>query len=465
MSEILDTDLLLVERGGVQYKVEHQNLPDLNPDDILLVERGGVQYQVQFQNEGNILDTDLMLVERGGTQYKYAKEGVVFASGPIGWNEWEATYPVHPSANMYHIYYYNGYVYTNGGTQNNTGASHGSAIQTSNLTLDNINNAYHYGINGTYVYKGCNNLGGAQMRRVPRFFHLGNLIHAATQRYCNQTYGNVYSSSTASSGYWSYDGGGPWQTADAVSNNSYAMLIGQYSNPAVRRYNGSTTTGVQTLADGEQWYNWHTHSGGTSLYGEPWRPSGIAYGNGKWVVAYRNYYAPWGTAGGNPDLALQVSTSSSPGTNESSWTSPNLNSSMYNGGYYDVAFGNNTFVAVSYNSAQVAVSTDNGATWSSHSLPSGFTQNRKISFAGEYFFVGQSGKTAFSTDGVTWSVVQNENGGDATVGGREMEIVYDPISEFYFGAYLEDTTWSGNFGSYPYTKNKGQILHYAKRFE
>ena len=68
-------------------------------------------------------------------------------------------------------------------------------------------------------------------------------------------------------------------------------------------------------------------------------------------------------------------------------------------------------------------------------------------------------------DGETWTIVQNESGGDATIGGTEMEVVYDPISKFYIGAYMNDSTWSGKFGSYPYNKSQGQILHYAKRFE
>ena len=462
MSTLNDDDLLLVERGGVQYKVEHQNLSELNPTDLLLVERGGVQYKVEFQNESNILNNDLFLVERGGTSYKVEKQDLTFTSGPLGWNEMTSSYPTHPSESHTQIYYWNGYVYTDGG-YGSSGDTHGSALQSSNRTLDNISSSYVFNINGSYVYKTCNNLGGANMRRDPKFFHLGNRIHASVNGYCNMA-GPVYSSTYAASGNWTYDGTGPYLRADfASSNGSYVILINHTGS--VFRYTGTASSSLTTDSDGQQWYNWHTWTGGTSLYSEPWKASGAAYGNGKWVVSYKNYYAPWGTGGGNANLALAVSTSSSPSDGASNWTSPSLNSSMYNGGYIDVAFGNNTFVALSDNSAQVAISTDSGSTWSAHNLPSGFSGSKRISFAGEYFIVGVANKTAVSKDGQNWTVVQNENGGEGTVGGTEMQVVYDPVSQFYFGVNMSDSTWSGNFGSYPYSKNRGQILHWAKRFE
>lgn len=462
MSTLSDDDILLVERGGVQYKVEHQNLSELNPTDLLLVERGGVQYKVEFQNESNILNDDLFLVERSGTSYKVEKQDLTFTSGPLGWNEMTSSYPSHPSSPHTHIYYWNGYLYTDGG-YGSSGDTHGSATQTDNKTLDNISSSYISNINGSYVYKTCNNLSGANMRRDPKFFVLGNRIHAAVNTYCN-TPGSIYSTTYAQSGNWSYDGQGPYLRADhAASNGSYAILLNNDGD--VFRYTGTSTTTLTTDSDNQQWYMTYSHSGGTSTYGEYWKANGVAYGNGKWVIAYKNSIAPGATPGGNVNLALAVSTSSSPSDGANYWTSPSLNSSMYNGGFIDVAFGNNTFVALSNSSAKVAVSTNNGSTWSSHNLPSGFSGSQKISFAGEYFIVGVANKTAVSKDGQTWTVVKNDNGGDGTVGGTEMEVVYDPISDFYFGVYMSDSTWSGNFGSYPYNKQRGQIIHYAKRFE
>ena len=50
MSTINDTDLLLVERNGVQYQITYDQMSTLNDDDLLLVERGGVQYKVEAQD-------------------------------------------------------------------------------------------------------------------------------------------------------------------------------------------------------------------------------------------------------------------------------------------------------------------------------------------------------------------------------------------------------------------------------
>lgn len=50
MSTVNDTDLLLVERNGVQYQITYDQMSTLNDDDLLLVERGGVQYKVEAQH-------------------------------------------------------------------------------------------------------------------------------------------------------------------------------------------------------------------------------------------------------------------------------------------------------------------------------------------------------------------------------------------------------------------------------
>ena len=46
MSTVNDTDLLLVERGGIQYQITYDELADINDTDLLLVERDGVQYKL-----------------------------------------------------------------------------------------------------------------------------------------------------------------------------------------------------------------------------------------------------------------------------------------------------------------------------------------------------------------------------------------------------------------------------------
>lgn len=46
MSTVNDTDLLLVERDGTQYKITFDEMSTINDDDLLLVERNGVQHQL-----------------------------------------------------------------------------------------------------------------------------------------------------------------------------------------------------------------------------------------------------------------------------------------------------------------------------------------------------------------------------------------------------------------------------------
>lgn len=50
MSTANDTDLLLVERNGVQYQITYEQMSTLNEDDLLLIERDGVQYKVEAQH-------------------------------------------------------------------------------------------------------------------------------------------------------------------------------------------------------------------------------------------------------------------------------------------------------------------------------------------------------------------------------------------------------------------------------
>ena len=49
MSTVNDTDLLLVERNGIQYQITIDEMSTLNDDDLLLVERGGTQYKIEAQ--------------------------------------------------------------------------------------------------------------------------------------------------------------------------------------------------------------------------------------------------------------------------------------------------------------------------------------------------------------------------------------------------------------------------------
>ena len=70
---IQNTDLLLINRGGVSYKVAASNFVDkIQPNDIALVERNGSSYKVTGTNllAGNFTDSDLFIVNRAGVSYK-----------------------------------------------------------------------------------------------------------------------------------------------------------------------------------------------------------------------------------------------------------------------------------------------------------------------------------------------------------------------------------------------------------
>ena len=71
MSNIRDTDLVLVSRSGTHYKCPASDLSNkLRDGDYLLVSRSGTHYKVSGADVNNIRDTDTLLISRGSTPYK-----------------------------------------------------------------------------------------------------------------------------------------------------------------------------------------------------------------------------------------------------------------------------------------------------------------------------------------------------------------------------------------------------------
>lgn len=69
-SAIHDTDLILIERSGVSYKVETQYILDfIEDDDLFLVSRGGISYKCAYKDIDAAPNTDLVLVTRGTKSY------------------------------------------------------------------------------------------------------------------------------------------------------------------------------------------------------------------------------------------------------------------------------------------------------------------------------------------------------------------------------------------------------------
>lgn len=71
MSNIRDTDLLLVTRSGSSFKCSRQDIANARDTDTFLISRGGVSNQCSKANIGtNVRDDDVVLVTRGGVAYK-----------------------------------------------------------------------------------------------------------------------------------------------------------------------------------------------------------------------------------------------------------------------------------------------------------------------------------------------------------------------------------------------------------
>ena len=71
MSNIRDTDLVLVSRSGTPYDCPASELSNrLRDGDYLLVSRSGTPYKVSGSNIDNIRDNDTLLISRGSTPYK-----------------------------------------------------------------------------------------------------------------------------------------------------------------------------------------------------------------------------------------------------------------------------------------------------------------------------------------------------------------------------------------------------------
>ena len=99
MSKIQDTDLLLLNQGGRDYKItaerykESINDPTLKIEGLMLVNRSGVDYKKQ--NDAVLDDsqeTDLILINRGGVDYKTTAAELreyVNYEPTLPWDDWD----------------------------------------------------------------------------------------------------------------------------------------------------------------------------------------------------------------------------------------------------------------------------------------------------------------------------------------------------------------------------------------
>jgi hypothetical protein len=122
--------------------------------------------------------------------------------------------------------------------------------------------------------------------------------------------------------------------------------------------------------------------------------NGVAYGN-------YNSSTPTFVIVGN-SLSFAYSTD-----NGATWNNGAYTGSLTTHAVAKVAFGNNTFVAVTSSGCNVCYSTDGGANWLSVDVNSCFGSTsalRDIVYDGSHFvIVNQQGKLAYSSDGINWT--------------------------------------------------------------
>ena len=120
----------------------------------------------------------------------------------------------------------------------------------------------------------------------------------------------------------------------------------------------------------------------------------VVYGNGRFVIMD-------GSDGNTPNGRVAYS------TDGSTWTIGTITAGLYS----DIAFGAGKFVTISYNGS-VYTSTD-GATWANTGSLGGGTWYSIIYGAGKFVAVGQGnqgGNTSISTDGITWALSGSTTG-------------------------------------------------------
>ena len=71
MSNIRDTDLLIVNRSGFSYQCSKANIGNVRDTDLFIVNRSGFSYQCSKANVAtNVRDTDVVIVNRSGFSYQ-----------------------------------------------------------------------------------------------------------------------------------------------------------------------------------------------------------------------------------------------------------------------------------------------------------------------------------------------------------------------------------------------------------
>jgi uncharacterized cupin superfamily protein len=164
------------------------------------------------------------------------------------------------------------------------------------------------------------------------------------------------------------------------------------------------------------------------------------------------------------------------------WSSSNAISwsritSAPNTALYDVAYGNNTFVAVGAAGVIYTSPGTDGTTWTARTKAGSSGNNfHFVRFAGGYFIAGQqTGPIQSSTDGITWT--QNASSGYVTLidadnnGQWDVSLAFDKNTWILFNGHTSTTAnnriWFANSSSITGTTfnqpiSSGAVLRYAR---
>ena len=446
---IQNTDLFLVSNGGSK-KCEAQNLNGKTGN--VLVNRGGVSHRTGVENiPATVLDTDLMLVNRGGESFKAtgAEVQTLFPQGPAGGTDvitdvvnrdTTSTLTLDNDRNLDTFTAGDGLqmVDINGNAAAYTPITTAITAATAGTVTDNwtavsgIQNAngwrsVAYGNNhfvavaynggfpsSMYSSDGINWTGSSSLQGQ-QWSDLacapGSLCATVTpwggqRMYYSTSLGTVWNNSNSGSGASSPSPEWKGICWDA-SRNQLVAVGSSYSVDGV--YTG------QTSPNGITWY-----PAAFDMQGD-W--VSVASGNGKVVAVSGNgEVMHFGNSGINWDYA-------SPPIN-SPWT--------------DITYGGGKFVAVA-SSGNFLMWSTNGTDWSRVQVPSNIGLQSVAYGDGRFVAVGISGASVYSSDGINWT-----QGATAT-GYPLYSIVYG--KDKFVAVGTSGVVWSSSGGTIKNTVN------------
>ena len=352
-----------------------------NNTDILLVERSGTQYKISIADMSTVNDTDLFLVERSGTQYKIEAQDLPLISGYL--DTPAVVTPVNGSG-------------LNAGTSYTPQSS--AIVSESNGVITFYDNTELANIVGPVAMVASNgSVKTPQTATIAGKVHVpGNwnqyqasgsgynanpwncMAYGNSKYVCLSRAGNAYISAYSSNGT-------SWQTGNAITYSSYndvhfanGMFVGVGSNNVYNR-----------PQDGNSWPNASISGGQAS---RTFR--GVTYGNGTWVAVAENGLGYSGTT------SNQVMTS----TDGINWT--NRQASSYST-WNDVAYGNNLFVAIAGGGSIRTMTSSNGISWTNGTITTvGWSS---ITYGnGKFVAVSYSSPyVAYSSNGTSWTTASN----------------------------------------------------------